>query len=61
MNDLVISEIANECVLDSCRVAEMIGKTHAHLCRDIAGYIEVMGKNPTLDSSNFFIEQTIYW
>ena len=45
-------------VLDSREVAEMVGKTHAHLCRDIAGYIEVMGKNPKLVSSNFFIERT---
>lgn len=39
--------------LDSREVAEMVDKTHAHLCRDIAGYIEVMGKNPKLVSSNF--------
>ncbi|EEX69955.1 phage antirepressor KilAC domain-containing protein [Mitsuokella multacida] len=58
MNDLVISEIANECVLDSRRVAEMIGKTHAHLCRDIDGYIAVMSQNPKLDSDKFFIKQT---
>lgn len=44
--------------LDSREVAEMVDKTHAHLCRDIAGYIEVMGKNPKLVSSNFFIERT---
>lgn len=58
MNDLVISEIANECVLDSRRVAEMIGKTHAHLCRDIAGYIDVISTNPKLDSLKFFVEQS---
>lgn len=45
-------------VLDSREVAEMVGKTHAHLCRDIAGYIEIIGKNPKLDSSTFFIERT---
>nr|WP_304100039.1 Rha family transcriptional regulator [Mitsuokella multacida] len=44
--------------LDSREVAEMVDKTHAHLCRDIAGYIEVMSKNPKLVSSNFFIERT---
>lgn len=58
MNDLVISEIANECVLDSRKVADMIGKTHAHLCRDIDGYIAVMSQNPKLDSDKFFIKQT---
>ena len=29
---------------------EMIGKDHAHLCRDIAGYVEVISQNPKLDS-----------
>lgn len=58
MNNLVISEIANECVLDSRKVAEMIDKTHAHLCRDIDGYIAVMNQNPKLDSDKFFIKQT---
>ncbi len=28
--------------LDSREVAEMVDKTHAHLCRDIAGYIKVL-------------------
>ena len=28
----------------------MIGKDHAHLCRDIAGYVEVIRQNPKLDS-----------
>ena len=58
MNDLVISEIANECVLDSRKVAEMIGKIHAHLCRDIDGYIAVMSQNPKLDSDKFFVERS---
>ena len=42
---------------DSREVAEMIGKQHAHLCRDIQNYINVFGNNPKLDSSNFFIER----
>lgn len=45
-------------VIDSREVAEMTGKDHAHLLRDIGGYIEIMGKNPKLDSSNFFIQST---
>lgn len=45
-------------VLDSREVAEMVGKTHAHLCRDIAGYVSVISTNPNLDSLNFFVEQT---
>ena len=43
---------------DSREVAELTDKSHAHLCRDIAGYMEVLGKNPNLDSSNFFVEST---
>ena len=58
MGNLVIEMNNGHPVLDSREVAEMVGKTHAHLCRDIAGYIEVMGKNPSMDSSNFFIERT---
>lgn len=45
-------------VLDSREVAEMVSKTHAHLCRDIAGYVSVISTNPKLDSLNFFIEKT---
>lgn len=43
--------------LDSREVAKMVDKKHAHLCRDISGYIEAMGQNPKLDSDTFFIEQ----
>lgn len=42
-------------VTDSREVAEMIDKNHAHLLRDIQGYIGYMATNPKLDSSNFFI------
>jgi len=58
MNDLKVFQFGNGDVVDSREVAEMIGKDHAHLLRDIGGYIEVMGKNPKLDSSNFFIQST---
>ena len=58
MGNLVIEMNNGHPVLDSREVAEMVGKTHAHLCRDIAGYIKIMSKNPKLDSSNFFIERT---
>ena len=43
-------------VLDSREVAEMVGKTHAHLCRDIDLYVKVISENPKLDSQNFFIK-----
>ena len=54
MNDLIQSAKT----IDSREVAEMIGKTHAHLCRDIQGYIEVISENPILDSQNYFIPKT---
>ena len=44
--------------LDSREVAEMVGMRHADLMRNIDHYIEVMGKNAKLRSSNFFIERT---
>ena len=45
-------------VLDSREVAEMVGMRHADLMRNIDHYIDVMGKNAILRSSNFFIERT---
>lgn len=50
--------IANKETLDSREVAKMVEKDHSHLCRDIKGYIEVISKNPTLDSSDYFIPTT---
>lgn len=50
MADLTIKEPT----IDSREVADMVGKQHAHLCRDIAHYVDVISKNPKLDSSNFF-------
>lgn len=43
---------------DSREVAEMIGKRHDHLIRDIQGYIKVISNNPDLGTSNFFIESS---
>ncbi|QAT40850.1 ORF6C domain-containing protein [Clostridium sp. JN-9] len=56
MNDLTIINQNGKLVTDSREVAEMIGKQHAHLLRDIKGYKEVIDQNPNLDSANFFIE-----
>lgn len=47
-----IANMDKVATLDSRKVAEMVDKKHAHLCRDIAGYIEVMGQNPNLDSQD---------
>lgn len=45
-------------VIDSRDVAKMIGKSHAHLMRDIYRYINDMEMDPKLDSSKFFIESS---
>lgn len=48
--------------IDSREVAEMVEKEHAHLMRDIRGYVDVIdnGPNPELDSAHFFIESTYF-
>lgn len=48
--------VANKESLDSREVAKMVEKDHAHLCRDIKGYVEVIHQNPKLDSDQYFIE-----
>ena len=61
MNELKLVVENGKLVADSREVADMIGKDHAHLCRDIAGYIDTLteskigfgdGNNPKLDSSS---------
>ncbi len=44
--------------IDSRQVAEMVGKQHAHLCRDIEGYVTILSQNPILDSDDFFLEDS---
>ena len=44
--------------LDSREVAEMVGKRHANLIRDIENYISVISTNSDLSSLDFFIERT---
>lgn len=51
-------DFEGQSVLDSRDVAKMIGKTHAHLIRDIDGYIQDINQNPNLDSDQFFIPST---
>ncbi len=52
MNNLQIKQQT----LDSREVAEMVGKQHAHLLRDIETYIEYLSQNPDLDYDDFFME-----
>ncbi|MGL4654892.1 MAG: Rha family transcriptional regulator [Sarcina sp.] len=54
----IIKHSENSIVVDSREVAEMIGKDHKHLMRDIRGYINVLDESPTLDYQEFFIESS---
>ena len=66
MNELKLVVENGRLVADSREVAEMIGKRHDHLVRDIDGYAEVISENsklssqsntPNLGASDFFIEE----
>ncbi|MBS7688395.1 Rha family transcriptional regulator [Limosilactobacillus fermentum] len=57
-NEILIKQIDNQDVLDSRDAAKMIGKTHAHLMRDIDRYINDMEPDPKLDSAKFFIKSS---
>lgn len=56
MNELKVINTNGKFTIDSREVAEMIGKQHSHLLRDIKGYRGIIDQNPNLDSANFFIE-----
>lgn len=58
INDLKVINHNGQWVVDSREVAEMVGKRHDHLLRDIKVYAYVLNGNPTLGSENFFIEST---
>lgn len=58
MQDLQVVEQNNEFYVDSREVAEMVGKRHDHLIRDIKGYIDVLEENPNLGTRQFFEEST---
>lgn len=56
MKDLKLISKKDNLYIDSRDVADMIGKQHSHLCRDIAVYKKVISENPKLDFQNFFVE-----
>lgn len=67
MKELKVLNHDGTLVVDSRDVANMIGKQHSHLMRDIQGYIQILEsnaetlaaqQNPNLDSANFFLEST---
>jgi len=60
MNQLQVINRNGKLTIDSREVAEMIGKRHDHLLRDIDAYVEVIKKTtaPNFGVSDFFVEST---
>ena len=56
MKELIIKNYKGINVTDSREVAEMIGKKHDNLLRDIRGYIKVIEESSKLRSQDFFVE-----
>lgn len=57
MNELIVINKNGLLVTDSREVADMIGKQHAHLLRDIKGYIGILTESK-IGFSEFFIESS---
>lgn len=55
MNQLRIVNHSGRLLVDSREVAEMTGKDHSHLLRDIKNYLTILGKS-NFGSAEFFIE-----
>ncbi|WP_164880454.1 Rha family transcriptional regulator [Clostridium manihotivorum] len=58
MNNLVIHSINGVLMVDSREIAEVIGKAHNNLVRDIDGYSKVISQNSNLSSDKFFLESS---
>ncbi|GHU95167.1 hypothetical protein FACS1894208_07510 [Clostridia bacterium] len=58
MSELSIIKYDGDAYIDSREVAELIGKRHDNLLRDIAKYREILAKNGLLkiEESDFFVE-----
>ncbi|MCC2528853.1 phage antirepressor KilAC domain-containing protein [Bacillus inaquosorum] len=56
--NLKIVHKEDKLLVDSRQVAEMTGKRHDHLIRDIELYLKVINQNPTLGADQFFLEST---
>ena len=62
MTDLTIIKQNGGCYINSREVAELIGKRHDHLLRDIGRYMETMEKStaPKIGVSDFFLESSYF-
>ena len=61
-NELTLIQKGNSHYIDSREVAELIGKRHDHLLRDIGKYREIIGRGglPKVGESDFFIESSYH-
>ncbi|MEC3756052.1 phage antirepressor KilAC domain-containing protein [Bacillus halotolerans] len=57
-NNLKVIEQNGQLLVDSREVADMIGKLHKNLVRDIDGYVKVLSQSSDLSFDQFFIEST---
>lgn len=57
MNELTVINHNGHFVIDSREVAEMVGKEHKNLLRDIKGYVDILTSS-SLSSLDFFIPST---
>ena len=56
MDNLELLVVDDRLVVDSRQVAELTGKRHNNLVRDIEKYINVINQNSNMSSDNFFLE-----
>ena len=57
-SDEIADIIPRELTLDSREVAEMVGKRHSDLLRDIETYISYISQNANLRYDDFFLESS---
>lgn len=60
MKQLHVINRDSQLLVNSKEVAEMVGKRHDHLLRDIAGYVEILEKStaPNFGVSDFFVKDS---
>ncbi|MCY8423078.1 Rha family transcriptional regulator [Bacillus vallismortis] len=54
--NLTVTDQDGQFLVDSREVAELIGKRHDHLLRDIEGYVTVLSQTLTLGADEYFVK-----
>lgn len=57
MTNELVKTVNNKAVMDSRDIADIIGKRHDNLVRDIEGYVNVMNQTSKLRADDFFIKK----